>query len=268
MPAPSDSQNSLPHSLEAVTPVDIVRGHSYPMAMPSQPAAAPEARSSSDTGGSSLKSPRTARFAEATSVQSPVGRTENSESPFADPPIQPENQHDVSDVGFGYVSASDPARHASHFRPPASPLKSALKTPGTPGRALNPLSPTFREEYYMEKQEKVAEKENARDLVSDHQIPMDHAPGAYISILESQAACQSGQNFPPLCELQLQSNCTFPTRNHIDHLPYNKASSHSEWQTGLGSQHEPMASVSSPVAGLCLVACLFDRVLGLLERRP
>lgn len=182
MPAPSDSQNSLPHSLEAVTPVDIVRGHSYPMAIPSHPAAAPETRSSSDTGSASLKGPRTARFAEAMPVQSPVRHTENPESPFADPPSQPTGQHDVSDVGFGYVPASDPARHASHFRPPASPLKSALRTPGTPGRALNPLSPTFREEYYMEKQEKAADKENARDLVSNHQTQKDPAPRTYISI--------------------------------------------------------------------------------------
>lgn len=170
MPAPSDSQNSLSHGLEGVTPVDIVRGHNYPMKMASQPATALEARDSSETGASSLKSPRTTRFAEATSVQSPVGHGDNITSPFADPPSQSNSQHDVSDVGFGYVTANDPARHASHFRTPASPLKSALKTPGTPGRALNPLSPTFREEYYIEKQEKVAEKENARDLVSEHRI--------------------------------------------------------------------------------------------------
>ena len=170
MPASSDSQNSSPHTLEAVTPVDIVRGHNYPLEMASPPVSVPQAGSSSDTRGPSLKSPRTGRFAEATSVQSPVEHTESSASPFADPPIQSQSQHDVSVVGFGYVSANDPARHASHFPPPASPLKSALKTPGTPGRALNPLSPTFREEYFAEKHEKVAEKENARDIVSEHQI--------------------------------------------------------------------------------------------------
>jgi hypothetical protein len=46
----------------------------------------------------------------------------------------------------------------------ASPLRSGLKVPNT-AKSLNPLSPTFREEYMLEKQEKVAEKENARDLV-------------------------------------------------------------------------------------------------------
>lgn len=164
----SGSQSSSPHAYDAVTPVDIVRGYNYPMAMTSQPGVASENRGSPDgTGASSLKSPRAARFAEATSVRSPVGPTANSASPFADPPSQSESQDDVSAVGFGYVAASDPARHASHSHPPATPLKSALKTPGTPGRGLNPLSPTFREEYYVEKHEKSAEKDNARDLVSE-----------------------------------------------------------------------------------------------------
>lgn len=31
---------------------------------------------------------------------------------------------------------------------------------------LNPMSPTFREEFFVEKQEKLADKENARDVVS------------------------------------------------------------------------------------------------------
>jgi hypothetical protein len=49
---------------------------------------------------------------------------------------------------------------------PKSPLKSALKVPGTPGRTMmNPLSPTFREEDRLEKQEAKTDKEQARDLV-------------------------------------------------------------------------------------------------------
>ena len=74
-----------------------------------------------------------------------------------------------SDVGFGYVSDNMPSKHASYAgvempQTPASPLKSALRVPGTPGR-LNPLSPTFREEEVLEKQELKADKENAKDLV-------------------------------------------------------------------------------------------------------
>lgn len=125
-----------------------------------------EERNSSDTTVSSLKSPRTARFAEATTVHSPTEPTQIGRSPFADPPNHTQSRPDVSDVGFGYVTANDPSQHVSHHQPPNSPLKSALKVPGTPGRTLNPLSPTFREEFYVEKQEKAAEKENERDLVS------------------------------------------------------------------------------------------------------
>lgn len=48
---------------------------------------------------------------------------------------------------------------------PASPLKSAMRIPGTPGRRFdNPLSPTFREEQVLEKHEETTEKEQAKDL--------------------------------------------------------------------------------------------------------
>lgn len=51
---------------------------------------------------------------------------------------------------------------------PKSPLKSAMRVPGTPGRGLtNPLSPTFREEENLEAREKITEKDQARDLVSE-----------------------------------------------------------------------------------------------------
>ncbi|RHZ46715.1 uncharacterized protein CDV56_105151 [Aspergillus thermomutatus] len=166
MSVSSESQSNSPQTYEAVSPVDIVRGHNhFPMAASSRPSGARAERSSSESSvSSSLKSPRTARFAEATSVHSPTEAPGASKSPFADPPSRSQIQPDVSDVGFGYVAANDPTQHASHHLPPASPLKSALKVPGTPGRTLNPLSPTFREEFFVEKQEKAADKENARDL--------------------------------------------------------------------------------------------------------
>ena len=77
-------------------------------------------------------------------------------------------QPQPSDVGFGYMSDNQASKHASLAEVPMtpnSPLKSALKVPGTPGR-LNPLSPTFKEEQMLEKTEVKAEKENAKDLVS------------------------------------------------------------------------------------------------------
>lgn len=141
-----NSHENSPQTYRAVSPIDIVRGYnSGAMSLPVQPAVGSETRTFSDATAPTVKSPRTTRFAEATSVHSPVT---------------------VSDVGFGYVAANDPATHESQYRPPASPLKSALKTPGTPGRMLNPLSPTFREEYILDKQEKATEKENDKDIVS------------------------------------------------------------------------------------------------------
>lgn len=129
--------------------------------------------SSCSSLGLSIKTPRTARFAEATSVNSPIGPTAQGRSPFADPPqtrhvmAQPQ----PSDVGFGYMSDNQPSKHASFAGvevplTPASPLKSALRVPGTPGRNLNPLSPTFKEEEELEKHEEKSDKRNAEDLVS------------------------------------------------------------------------------------------------------
>lgn len=115
---------------------------------------------SSSTASSLAKPPRTPRFAEATSVHSPVdGRqlpfSEKSEVAHAQP----------GDVGFGYIGNGGNRESVAMPMTPRSPLKSALKVPGTPGRGLaNPLSPTFREEEQLEQREKLTEKEQARDL--------------------------------------------------------------------------------------------------------
>jgi hypothetical protein len=75
-------------------------------------------------------------------------------------------------MGFGYVN-----KHESVEMPdtdnndfprtiPKTPLKSAMKTPGAPPRDFgNMLSPTFKEEQSLEKQEELTEKEQAKDLV-------------------------------------------------------------------------------------------------------
>lgn len=171
-------------SFEPVSPIDIVENaqrrsrtvefdnadeKKYPSVMT-------RSRNSSSSSSASLKTPRTARFAEATSVHSPINPTEAGRSPFADPP---ENGPKPSDVGFGYIGSNDASVHASYPGMPVEqeatvrsngplspPLKSALKTPGTPGRMLNPLSPTFREEQVLEKEEEKTEVRNAKDLVS------------------------------------------------------------------------------------------------------
>ncbi|KAJ2899752.1 hypothetical protein MKZ38_002826 [Zalerion maritima] len=108
----------------------------------------------SDSSMSSLKPPRTPRFAEATAVDSPV---DAKESPFSDnnTAAQP------SDIGFGYISSNGPRESMA----PKSPLKSAMKVPGTPGRRFdNPLSPTFREQQVLETAEKSTTKQQKRDL--------------------------------------------------------------------------------------------------------
>lgn len=115
---------------------------------------------------SSLKPPRTPRFAEATSVHSPV-EDNRGRSPFADP-----EKDDIQAVGFGYINNG--ADESSSGMAPKSPLKSAMKVPGTPARNFtNPLSPTFREEERLEKREASTDVEQARDLVSRHYPPRE-----------------------------------------------------------------------------------------------
>lgn len=73
-------------------------------------------------------------------------------------------QAQVGDMGFGYIS--EKRESAAMPASPRSPLKSAMRFPGTP-RTFNgnPLSPTFREENILESREKLTEKQQAKDLV-------------------------------------------------------------------------------------------------------
>jgi hypothetical protein len=123
-------------------------------------------RISNDSLAPSVKTPRTARFAEATSVYSPI----DARSPFADPPTNHyKPQAQPADVGFGYVHEVEMEETDRKYLPPPtpmSPLKSALKSPGAPPRTAETmiLSPTFREEQILEKREAMTEKEQAKDL--------------------------------------------------------------------------------------------------------
>ena len=117
------------------------------------------------------KTPRTARFAEATSVYSPV---DGPKTPFDYSTNHYKPQPQVSDVGLSYVSAVEMEETDRRYLPPPTPrtqgaLKSAMKSPGAPPRtpgAASILSPTFREEQKLEKHEAFTEKEQAKDLVS------------------------------------------------------------------------------------------------------
>ena len=132
----------------------------------------PERTNSNESNGS-FKSPRTPRFAEATAVNSPIDGPAHVDFPTNHYRPQPQ----PADVGFGYLSASDASRQAQEVEmeeerqyippaTPASPLKSAMKSPGQAPRNMNAvLSPTFREEQVLEKQEEDTEQEQAKDLV-------------------------------------------------------------------------------------------------------
>lgn len=127
-------------------------------------------RSDSESSTSSgLATPRKTRFAEATSVDSPATGPGEYRSPFADPPAKMATEHKPSDVGFGYIADNAPVeQHATipvSYGVNGQPLKSAMKTPGTAARLINPMSPTFREEQMLEREEEKTEKQQANDLV-------------------------------------------------------------------------------------------------------
>ncbi len=127
---------------------------------------------SSSTISSLEKPPRTPRFAEATSVHSPI---DGRGFPFSEKTEFAQSQ--PGDVGFGYIGGN--RESVAMPMTPRSPLKSAMKVPGTPGRQFaNALkSPTFREEQILEDREKLTDKEQARDLVSRQTDPASLLPG-------------------------------------------------------------------------------------------
>jgi len=151
---------------------------------------------SSSSTAPSTSGPRRARFAEATTVDSPsTNEQEEHRLPFSKKP-KTDKAPKPSDVGFGYISDNNPVEQHATLRPTNdTPLKSALKTPGTAGRLLNPLSPTFREEQFLEKEEEKTEIQQAKDLVCSLQTsatePLtNNAP-------ENQNPRSPGQDGPP-----------------------------------------------------------------------
>lgn len=126
-----------------------------------------ERRSSKDS--LDVRTPRTARFAEATSVHSPV---DPPRSPLEYPTNHYKPQPQIADTGFGYMQSVEMEETDRRYLPPPTPktpLKSALKSPGapprTPGGAMSIMSPTFREEHQLEKREALTDREQAKDLV-------------------------------------------------------------------------------------------------------
>lgn len=163
-----DNHDDSPQTDQPAVPADLIRGPNTYAMEPQGQQQPKETRSSSESSGASLKSPRTARFAEATSIHSPV---EQPKSPFADPP---HTSQGVADTGFGFINTPGIQDQA----PPMSPFRPDLKVPNT-ARSLNPLSPTFREEYFLEKQEAISKKENARDLVGKPSLQLFRSTESY-----------------------------------------------------------------------------------------
>ncbi|KIX06562.1 uncharacterized protein Z518_04538 [Rhinocladiella mackenziei CBS 650.93] len=170
-----------PSNFEPVSPIDItagskpVRSVNFAEGLDEKSDIKASSRSirtnSTASTAPSLNPARKARFAEATSVFSPASGPGEHTSPFADPQMDNPNNEGPkpSDVGFGYISDNQPVeQHATIRGDPngtaGPPLKSALKTPGTANRLLNPLSPTFREEQILEKEELKTEIQQAKDL--------------------------------------------------------------------------------------------------------
>lgn len=118
--------------------------------------------STSSTSSSLAKPPRTPRFNEATAVHSPI---EPKKLPFSEKSHFAQSQ--PGDVGFGYIGNGGDRESVAMPMTPRSPLKSAMKAPGTAGKGgftSNPLSPTFREEELLETREKNTEKNQKKDL--------------------------------------------------------------------------------------------------------
>ena len=204
----ADNRSDTESPLEPVSPVDIVQPQRQKAVGFYSPPRIHVQAASEQNSPSPLQTPRGSRFAEATSVNSPVNPTQN---PFAEPPAmaeQPNPTAAVSDVGFGYVADNQPSRDSGAPNAPQNatvrqavpntPLKSAMKAPGTPGRFANPLSPTFAEEQILEIHEKQAEEENQKDVVSlVYVLFILFSPLLYVTLanhfasafLESQNSC-------------------------------------------------------------------------------
>jgi len=122
----------------------------------------------------SISTPRTPRFAEATSIVSPIEAPGIGTFGFGRPLTNhfvPQKQPADGNEKPASVEMeeTDSSRQAADRVMPATPLtsqplKSALKTPTTAKQQV--FSPTFHEEELLEKREAHTDKEQAKDLVS------------------------------------------------------------------------------------------------------
>jgi hypothetical protein len=270
----SKNSPAFNESFEPVSPVDIVSGVKRPrFAVIEDEKEAHSARRSVRTNSTSstlsLKTPRITRFAEATTVHSPVKGPKDHWSPFADPPKMEEAEPKPSDVGFGYISNDTIEQQATMKSDPngqaGTPLKSALKTPGTPGRLLNPLSPTFREEQVLEKEEGKTEVQQAKDLVWSTSVPK--IPQLLTTLTENQDTGSNGQDGVAWCQFLMLTYRPLHAEYNLFNLQRNKSNPATKQSPGLGLgliTHSP----NHPTRHLLRLSCILGiHLLGLLERR-
>ena len=119
----------------------------------------------------SLNGPRAPKFAEATTVHSPVEINQNHRPLFADP--HPENtsyyipQAQPPGTSFYHIYSNSPSQHHVEMPIAPAPLLSSNITEHKPPRQNidSPLSRTLRGKQLLEKYEQGTEKEQAKDLV-------------------------------------------------------------------------------------------------------
>ena len=129
-------------------------------------------------------------------------------------------------MGFGYVNKHEsvemPDTDNNDYpsmknQPLKSPLKSAMKTPGAPPRDFgNMLSPTFKEEDRLKKEEALTDKQQAADLVrTDHTASVSkHSTDV---LAESESPRTDRQVLPPRRQLLPVSytHLTLPTKRIV-----------------------------------------------------
>lgn len=246
--------------------------------------------------GDSQKSPRVARFVEATSVDSPIGAPVGgfrfNETPYT--PVEScKPQLQAGDIGFGYINDRRSMAEVPHVEMPASehdiqalpvspgpksPLKSAMKSPRIekPARLDLPmksptfqqplksplfqeeaiLSPTWREEKLLEKRETRTSKRQQEDLVSLTHVM--RIANTDCPAAASQSARTHGQTHTSVHELLLQSHC--PCHGWHCHYRLRRIikTAPAQQPPTLGTWHSTLASDHRSMYLMCFII-LLDR---------
>lgn len=247
-----------------------------------------------DDSADSQKSPRAARFAEATSVDSPIdapiGGFRFNETPYT--PVEScKPQLQAGDIGFGYINDRRSMAEVPHVEMPASehdiqalpvspgpksPLKSAMKSPRTRKPAgldlplksptfqqplKSPLfqeeailSPTWREEKLLERRETRTSKRQQEDLVSLTKLTLTLQTDD--SSAASQNTCSHGQTHTPIHKLLLQSHRPCYGWHCYYRLRIIEKPASTQRPPTLGARYPTLASDYRPLHRMCIISLL------------